>query len=257
MKKLVLLALITAFLASIGLSQNILISFEDFEKAISNVKIQGFTIIPNEGDEDLDNENDYYGDEHGDYAETEYSISFMNNSGGVLIFTMYLRTDEPMWTGVPYEFEGVQVEYAEFRDMKMFNADLKFINAVLTISSTGNHNKSEMESFFKSSGLANMKPAAVNWPSEIPIEYRLKGTIIDITKSETGTEFKSLISVTAQMDETLNESYKSLLNTYGEGESFINLPNGIIFSPPFGDVVEDLYDKKNDGELLKFQYHIP
>jgi hypothetical protein len=255
MKKLLLLSLIVVFAIATGFSQNILISFEDFEKAISNVKIHGFTIIPDEGD--IDDDEEYDVEEYGDYAETEYSLSYMSNDGKVIIITMYMRTGEPVWTDKPYEFEDVQVEYTEFREMKLFNADLKFINAVLTISSTGNHNKKDLESFFKSSGLAKIKPAAANWPSEIPLEYRVKGRIIEITISETGTEFKSLISVTAQMDETLNKSYKSLLNTYGEGESFINLPNGIIFSPPFGDVVEDLYDKKNDGELLKFQYHIP
>ncbi len=255
MKKRFLISLIFVFAISTGFSQNILVTFEDFENAISNIKVQGFKVIPHNGDFDDDDES--YDDEYGDYAETEFAVSMHNNAGQVVIFTMYLRTGEPVWTDKPYELDGVQVEYAEFREMKMFNADLKFINAVLSISSTGNHNKNDLESIFKSSGLAKMKPASVDWPTEIPAEFRLKGNIIEIVKSDAGTEFKWVISVTAKLDEMLNTSYMALVKNYSEGESFIILPNGIIFDPPFGDVVEDLYDKKSDGETLRFQYHIP
>lgn len=257
MKNLVLL-LIAAFLTSIGLSQNILISFEDFKTAVSNVKIQGFTIITEDDYDDYDDDDDYYDDEYGDYAETEYAVAMLNNAGEVVIFTLYLKTGEPMWTDAPYEFEGVTAEYSEYREMKMFNADLVFINALLSIASTGSHGKSDLESFFKRTGLAKMKPETVNWIPEIPAQYRLNGTIISINKSESDVDgFKYTVYVEAQLCNKLNESYKKLVKNYGVGESFIKFPNEIIFDTPYGYVVEDLYSTNEDGDIIMFIYYIP
>lgn len=260
MKKLVVLALITAFLSSIGLSQNILISFEDFKTAVSNVKIQGFTIITEDDYDDYDDDDydEYYDDEYGDYVETEYAVAMLNNVGEVVIFTLYLKDGEPMWTDVPYDFEGVTAEYLEYREMKMFNADLVFINALLSIASTGSHGKSDLESFFKSTGLAKMKPETVNWIPEIPAQYRLNGTIISINISESDVDgYKAIVYVRAQVCNELNESYKKLRKNYGGGESFIRLPNEIIFDTPYGYVVEDLYTTNEDGDIILFIYYIP
>ncbi len=104
-----------------------------------------------------------------------------------------------------------------------------------------------------------MTPDVVSWPSIIPPNYRIKGTLLE-AKSSDGSDtgyYNAEVRVTLAMSAEVKNSLIKLMHDYdGSEEVFVRFPDGIILNFPFSsiDEIDDFYAKDS---LIKFVYYIP
>lgn len=240
MKHFFILSAIMLFYLS-STAQNMLISFQDFEKAVFKLGGMGYTYYANDSEDN----------------EDEYMIYYKNASDDILVFTMYPNMGGAIWFGTPYAFEGTKAEYGEVGGMHIFVVEIEALNAVLSIASTKNLGKSEFERMAKGMGLLSQKPASVSWPASIKAPYRLSGIVLEVREFRSDAEgFSKVCTVTMQMNNDLNSSFKSLTQKFRADGENIYFPDGTVLLYPYqGD--DNLYDNFSDRDSIRFFYYIP
>jgi len=240
MVRIIVLFTILLFYMS-STAQYMLISYQDFEKAVFRLGGMGYTHYVDDSEEE----------------EDEYRIYYRNASDDILMFTLYSSRAGAIWFGTPYLFEGTKAEYGEIGGMYIFVVEIEALNAVFTIASTKDLGKSEFERMAIGTGLLTQAPASLSWPSNIKAPYRLSGIILEVGESKADAEgFKKVCAVTMQMNEELNSSFKSLTEKFRADGENIYFPDGTLLLYPFqGD--DNLYDNLGDGQSVKFLYYIP
>lgn len=235
-----MLALIMSVSAQ-NYDRELLITFEQFKEKVSSVNIPGFSGKP-QFDDELDD---------------EYQAAFIQGSD-VFMITIEARHNPPVWMGSPYDLEGKSAEFVVMGNLGMLMIDLPEVFSTLTLASTKIKEKSTLERIARDTGLMDIKPASIAWPSSIPVDYRLSGTLLEAFDSS-GSDadgFSREVRVTLIMSNELKLSLTEMAARFVDEGNFLRFPNGIILNYPFSDI-EDLDDMYSDYDEIRFLYYVP
>lgn len=219
-----------------------LITFEQFEEAISNLRIQGFGATP------------YIEEDEG-----EYEAAFVQGND-VFMIKIEPRNHQPVWHKGSYKLDGKDAEFSLIANMGILIIDLPDTYSVLSLSSTKIKDKATLEKIARDTRFMQISPASANWPARIPAAYRIEGLLLESSDSAgSDAGFSYEVRVVMVMSPQLKNSLFKLRNKCvfkGKEEVFLQFADGIILNLPFSDL-EDIDDMYNTNEEIRFTYYIP
>jgi hypothetical protein len=190
------------------------------------------------------------------YELPEYHADFSNGGQGILTFKLEAHRGS-VWMNGPYAFHETQAEFTVMGGLAMLLIELPDLDAMLMIASNKLMEKHLLEAVAEKSMFLTLTPKAVDWPAVIPVNYRLKGTLIMANVFESTTDgYRTEIEVTMLMSKTLKTSLGQLRHQNDDQGNYIVFADQSMLTSSYGDL-NDLNSCCRDGQKVVLTYYLP
>lgn len=238
--KQIILSIVALIWASAIYSQEIRMSFEDFQSKMRAAKIPGYAQL-------MDFENNDDG----------YVVSYFNSMEDFLLIKLepFGAFDQYKRDAVAGTLNGCRTYFYKKENNGFLAVEMPEIRATLVIAPNKYQDKATCEKIAVATGLFTVKAETTDWPVEIPPTCRLDCKVLEFSKQDPSEGYRFEIRVKVVMSEQLKASVKKLRAGNQDEGSFVNFPGGVTMMYPQGEL-DDLNTCCKNGEAVELLYYI-
>ncbi len=235
-----ILMMVALIFSTAMFSQEIRMSFEDFQSEMQSVKIPGYAQLMDFEDND-----------------DGYVVSFFNSMEDFLLIKLerYSAFEQYRQEAVAGALNGCRTYFYKKENNGFLAVEMPEIRATLVIAPNKNPDKATCEKIANATGLFAAKAETTAWPAEIPVSCQPDCEVLEFSKQDPTEGYRFEIRVKVVMSEKLKASVKKLRADNQDEGSFVNFPGGVTMMYPQGEL-NDLYSCCKNGAAVELLYYI-